>query len=68
MLVTHAAPSLGVHAMQIEVCRSVYLDSSMEQPSARLVQVSRLLAGMVQELGTMVAMMGRGGELAQAAE
>lgn len=55
--------------MQFEVCRSIYLDSAMEQPSARLPAVARLLAGTVRALANEVVALGRGSAgLAQAAE
>lgn len=64
----HASPRRGIHAMQIEVCRSTYLDGRLVQPSARLPQVARLLAALVRELGMATAGLAAGDYLAQAAE
>lgn len=46
----HAQPARGIHCLQIEVCRSSYLDAQMVEPSARLPALVRLLCGMVREL------------------
>ena len=64
----HAAPSKGIHALQVEVCRSAYLDSRLDQPITDLAPLSRLLAGLVRELGAEAARLGTGEELPQAAE
>lgn len=64
----HAATRRGIHAMQIEICRSTYLDMRLEQPSARLSQLAQLLAGLVREMGREAARLGAGDYLAQAAE
>lgn len=64
----HAAPARGLHALQVEVCRSTYLDERLAEPSANLPQVANMLAGLIRELGAEVARLGRGSEFAQAAE
>lgn len=64
----HGAPQRGLHAMQIEVCRSIYLDTRLEEPSARLPAVARLLAGIVRQLAGETAELGRSGQFRQAAE
>ena len=64
----HGAPRRGIHAMQVEVCRTSYLDSRMEEPCARLPAVARLLADMVGRLAAEVAELGRRDDLPQAAE
>lgn len=64
----HAAPARGIHAIQVEVCRSTYLDRRMEEPSARMAAVVRLIAGLVRELGGATAGLGRAGTLPIAAE
>jgi len=46
----HGKPAVGIHAIQLEVCRSLYLDSRLEEPSRRFPQLVRLLAGLVREL------------------
>ncbi|MGN3973971.1 N-formylglutamate amidohydrolase [Tsuneonella sp. SYSU-LHT278] len=63
----HAAPARGIHAMQIEVCRTSYLDARMEEPSGRFAGVSRTLAGLVRALAADVADLG-GARLPLAAE
>ena len=68
VLDTHAAVQNGIHAIQIEVCRSTYLDARREQLSPKAASLVKLLAGLVQDLGAMTArMMGRG-DLRNAAE
>lgn len=64
----HAAPNRGIHAIQIEVCRSTYLDSRLDEPSGRLAGVARLLAGLVMNLAPQVAEMGQGPAAVLAAE
>lgn len=57
----------GIHALQIEVCRSTYLDVALDRPSARVAAIAKLLTGLVRTLGAEVAAMARPG-MAQAAE
>lgn len=64
----HASPAHGLHAVQIEVCRSAYLDDCLAEPSANLAPLAKMLAGLVRELGAEVARLGRGADFAQAAE
>lgn len=59
VLERHAAPARGIHAIQLEVCRSAYLDSRFEAPSGRLGGVARLIAGLVRELGAETAALAR---------
>lgn len=54
----HAAPHRGIHALQIEVCRSIYLDSRLDQPGPRLPAVARVLARLVRSLAHEVAVRG----------
>lgn len=63
----HGAPARGIHALQIEVCRSSYLDARMAETSGRLGGVVRTLAGLVRTLAGEVAARG-GGRLPLAAE
>lgn len=58
----HGAPARGIHALQLEVCRSRYLDARFEEPSVRLAAVGRLIAGLVRMLAGEVATLGRYGE------
>lgn len=64
----HAAPARGLHAMQIEICRSTYLDSMLDQPSDTLQPLAQVLAGLVRELGAAAARLAQSGQFAQAAE
>lgn len=64
----HAAPSRGIHALQVEVCRSVYLDDRMAETSAGLKPLAATLAGLVRELGAEMARLADSGRLDEAAE
>lgn len=64
----HGAPRRNIHAMQIEVCRTTYLDARLDQPSARLPAITKLLSALIQNLGSMVADMGSQNLPRQAAE
>ncbi|RDS75824.1 N-formylglutamate amidohydrolase [Alteriqipengyuania lutimaris] len=46
----HGKPALDIHALQLEVCRSLYLDARFESASARMPAVARLLAELVRAL------------------
>ncbi len=76
----HAATARGIHAVQLEICRSTYLDAALSEPTEAVKPLAMMLAGLVRELGAataglgarMGARMGNGGlsddGLAQAAE
>lgn len=64
----HAQPARGIHAIQLEICRSSYLDARFSEPSARLASLARLLAGFVREMAACTASLGREGGLPLAAE
>uniref|UniRef100_UPI003D0C5720 N-formylglutamate amidohydrolase n=1 Tax=Altererythrobacter sp. TaxID=1872480 RepID=UPI003D0C5720 len=64
----HAVPARGLHALQIEVCRSSYLDSQMVEPGGGMHSMSRLIAGLVRELGAATARLAQHAGFAQAAE
>lgn len=61
----HARPARGIHAMQIEVCRTAYLDRAMREPGTGFAAVADMLAGLVQRLADELPGTFR---LAQAAE
>lgn len=61
----HGAPARGIHAMQIEVCRSTYLDARLSEPGPGLPAVARVLAGLVRRLADELTL---GRDVAQAAE
>lgn len=54
----HAAVRRGIHALQIEVCRAIYLDARFDQPGPRLPAVGRTLAGLVRTLADEIAALG----------
>lgn len=64
----HASPVRGIHAIQIEVCRSTYLDARLAEPTEQLGVLAHLLAAMVREIGAHIARLGGQGDFAQAAE
>jgi len=59
ILERHARPDRGVHALQIEVDRSSYLDSRLADPGEGLDRVVELLSGLVRRLAAEVAAPGR---------
>ncbi|MBV7260363.1 N-formylglutamate amidohydrolase [Erythrobacter crassostreae] len=64
----HASPVRGIHAAQVEMCRSTYLDDRLSEPSDALRPLANMLAGLVRELGAETAHLAAGGRMAQAAE
>ena len=61
----HAAPARGLHALQVEICRSAYLDAQLHEPGPGLAAVTRVLAGLVRRIADELAAERR---LPQAAE
>lgn len=49
MLDRHGAPSRRIHALQLEICRSLYLDAHGE-PDASAAKVAALIAGLTEKL------------------
>lgn len=64
----HSAPARGLHALQLEICRSTYLDSRLAEPGPGFAQVVQVLTSLVRRLAGEVAALGRGSQLPQAAE
>ena len=64
----HAATRRGIHALQVEVCRSAYLDARLDAPGPRLASVARVLAGLVRSLAHEIAALGCPEGLRDAAE
>ena len=64
----HTAPVRGVHGLQLEVCRSLYLDNQLDQPSARMPSIARLLTGFVRYLASEATSMVSSAGLRTAAE
>ena len=54
----HGSPRRNIFALQVEVCRSLYLDRQLQNPSARLPTIARLLAGMVRKLADQTSLLG----------
>ncbi len=50
VLERHSAPARGIHALQMEVCRSAYLDAELTEPGEGLEEVAELLANCVRRL------------------
>ena len=61
----HAAPARGLHALQLEICRSAYLDASLREPGPGVAAVARVLAGLVRRVAEELV---GGRSLPQAAE
>lgn len=68
VLERHAQPTRGIHCLQLEVCRSAYLDAGLVEPSARMAGLARLLAGLVRDLAATLAVEGRTPDMPLAAE
>lgn len=64
ILERHGRPGRGIHALQIEIDRSLYLDPSLDQPGAGLQRCRKF----VSELADALAEEARGLPLAEAAE
>jgi N-formylglutamate amidohydrolase len=47
----HAAPARGVHALQIEIDRSCYLDDKLQKPGRAFDRVATLIETLAVELG-----------------
>ena len=58
VLERHAAPAAGLHALQIEIDRTCYLDSRMDQPGEGLDAMAAVLTGLVRRLATEVVALG----------
>ncbi|MBB4856900.1 N-formylglutamate amidohydrolase [Novosphingobium chloroacetimidivorans] len=54
VLERHADVRSGIHAMQVEVDRSAYLDTRMAEPGAGFDDVAKVLTGMVRRLAQSV--------------
>lgn len=46
----HAAPGKGIHAVQIEFDRALYLDEALDGPGGGLSQTAQLLRRMIDAL------------------
>lgn len=64
----HGRPARNIHALQVEVDRSVYLDAQMRNPGDGMERVRSMLAGLVQALAADLLHGGGRVDLAIAAE
>lgn len=55
VLERHASPMSNIHAMQIEIDRTVYLDAQMAEPGPGFDEVVAVLTGLVRRLAGVVA-------------
>lgn len=55
----HGAPRRNVHALQVEVCRSTYLDAGMRDIGIRFAAIARELAGFTRAIAGEVTWLGR---------
>lgn len=60
VLERHGAPGNGLHALQLEVDRSSYLDSRLAEPGQGFAAMAELVAGLVRQLAGEVAALGQG--------
>jgi N-formylglutamate amidohydrolase len=59
VLERHGDPQNGIHALQLEVDRSSYLDARLAEPGAGFAAMAELLTGLVQHLAHHAAELGR---------
>jgi len=68
----HGMPARGRHAVQLEICRTTYLDAQLVAPGPGFAACVAMLCALVRALGEATAAMGSaqlaGGSCAQAAE
>lgn len=51
----HGAPARGIHALQLELCRSAYLDEDMREAGPGLAGIIEVLTGLVRRLAAEVS-------------
>ena len=68
VLERHADPDRAIHALQLEIDRSSYLDARLDETGAGLAAVAHVLAGLVRRLAGEVAELGQQMRWATAAE
>ena len=59
VLERHGAPGRGLHALQLEIDRSSYLDSRLAEPGRGFAAMAHLLTGLVRRLAAEVAERGQ---------
>ena len=55
ILETHGRPERAVHAIQIEIDRTLYLDGQLDQPGPGAVRISAMLRAMIDAIGDEIA-------------
>lgn len=68
ILERHAATRRGIHALQLEICRSAYLDGELREVGPRFTGVARLVAQLVRTLAGQLMELRTDSPLRQAAE
>ncbi|HEX7819495.1 MAG TPA: N-formylglutamate amidohydrolase [Sphingobium sp.] len=63
----HGHPARNVHALQVEIDRTLYLDAALDQPGPGAERLGRMIADLVQGLGTALGV-APGNDLPLAAE
>lgn len=59
VLERHAAPRRGIHALQIEIDRSRYLDARLVEPGPGMAALAEDLSGLVRRLAAVVSELGQ---------
>ena len=62
VLERHARPVQGIHAVQLEIDRTSYLDARLAEPGTGFAPMVDLLVGLIRRLAAEVAELGRSGE------
>lgn len=68
VLERHGRPSRSIHALQVEIDRSLYLDTDLHHPGEGLEAIRRALAALVRTLADDLLRESDAGEIAIAAE
>ncbi|WP_128892893.1 N-formylglutamate amidohydrolase [Erythrobacter sp. HKB08] len=64
----HSARTKGIHAIQVEICRALYLDEDFAEPTQGVQHVAEVLSGLVRRLAQDVSQLGKADDLPLAAE
>ncbi len=51
----HAAPRAGIHALQLEIDRSLYLDATFDAPGPGLARTAAMVRSVIDTLAAAVA-------------
>ncbi len=54
ILERHGAPASGIHALQIEIDRRLYLDPALREPTPQLERIQRLVAMLAERLAAEI--------------